>query len=67
MTFRVIDTQTGNPPDVEQICLNEQWAQSLNYCHIDDFALLDDGSLALLDKTGYWVYCPEGRFEVRID
>jgi hypothetical protein len=64
MTFRVIDLQTGQKPDGEQIALKEDWAKHLIYCDIEGFVVEEDGSLVLLDECGNFAYCPEGRFKV---
>lgn len=60
--FRVIDTQTGQEADAEQIALTEDWAQRLVYCDIDGFAITEDGYLVLFDDCGNLAYCPPGRF-----
>lgn len=62
--FRVIDTQTGKEPDIEQIALTEKWAKGLIYCDMEGFALLDDSSLIMLDECGNHVFCPVGRFKI---
>ena len=64
--FDVIDTKTGEYPDLEKIALTEEWAQGLVYCDMDGFAVLEDGSLILLDECGNCVSCPPGRFEIRL-
>lgn len=66
MEFIVIDKQTGIEADPEQLALNEDWAKDagLVYCDMDGFAVLQDGSLILLDECGNAVYCPEDRFDV---
>jgi len=64
VTFTVIDKATGQPPDMEAIALQEQWAYGLVYCDMDCFAVCPDGSLILLDECGSYRCCPEGRFEV---
>ena len=64
--FDIIDTKTGEYPDLEKIALTEEWAQGLVYCDMDGFAVRDDGSLILLDECGNCVSCPPGRFEIRL-
>lgn len=64
--FDVIDTKTGEYPDLEKIALTEEWAQGLVYCDMDGFAVREDGSLILLDECGNCVSCPSGRFEIRL-
>jgi hypothetical protein len=62
--FRVIDKQTGQAPDLEEIALHEAWADGLIYCDIEGFAMLADGALILLDECGRYRCCPAGRFEI---
>lgn len=64
--FDVIDTKTGEYPDLEKIALTEEWAQGLVYCDMDGFAVREDGSLILLDECGNCVSCPPRRFEIRL-
>lgn len=64
--FDVIDTKTGEYPDLEKIALTEEWAQGLVYCDMDGFAVREDGSLILLDECGNCVSCPAERFEIRL-
>ena len=63
-TFHVIDTTTGEEPDMWKIALEENWAKHLMYCDMEGFALEEDGTLILLDECGRHAYCPEGRFKV---
>lgn len=63
-TFTVIDTNTGEYPDLEAIALHEDWAKGLVYCDMEGFAIEEDGSLLLLDECDNSRYCPIGRFEV---
>ena len=63
-SFTVIDTTTGEDPDVEQIALKEPWAEGLIYCDIDGFYVGEDGRLSLIDECGNARWCPEGRFSV---
>ena len=64
MNFTVIDKKTGEFPDLWKIALEEEWAKGLMYCDMEGFALLEDGSLLLLDECGKFEYCPEDRFIV---
>ena len=69
--FKVIDRVTGmevGGGDLEQLVLEaqragEQWAAGLVYCDMEGFALLQDGSLVLLDECGNAAVCPP-RYEV---
>ena len=63
--FDVIDTKTGEYPDVWDITLKEDWARDLMYCDMTGFAIKEDGTLLLLDEYGKFCYCPIDRFEVR--
>ena len=62
--FTVIDTETGQYPDMSNIARFEEWAESLIYCDIDGFAITEDGYLIVLDDCGNMAYCPEGRFKI---
>lgn len=62
MKFRVIDRKTSIYADPYQIALKEEWAKCLCYCDMEGFALLEDGTLILLDECGKFCYCPEDRF-----
>lgn len=62
--FDVIDTKTGEYPDLWEIALKEDWAGGLMYCDMEGFAIEEDGTLLLLDECGKHVYCPEGRFKI---
>ena len=64
MTFDVIDTKTGEYPDLWKIALEEDWAKDLMYCDMEGFAIEEDGTLILLDECGRHAYCPEGRFKI---
>lgn len=63
--FDVVDTKTGEYPDLWEIALTEEWAKGLMYCDMDGFAIREDGSLILLDECGNCVSCPQDRFEIR--
>lgn len=64
--FDVVDTKTGEYPDLYKIALTENWAKELMYCDMEGFAIDEDGTLLLLDECGSQAYCPPGRFEVRL-
>lgn len=64
MTFTVIDNKTGEYPDLWEIALTEDWAKHLIYCDMEGFALMEDGSLILLDECGNCAYCPSDRFTI---
>ena len=63
--FDVVDTKTGEYPDLWEIALTEEWAKGLMYCDMDGFAIREDGSLILLDECGNCVSCSQDRFEIR--
>ena len=63
--FDVVDTKTGEYPDLWEIALTEEWAKGLMYCDMDGFAIREDGSLILFDECGNCVSCPQDRFEIR--
>lgn len=65
LEFDVVDTKTGQYPDWEHIARTEDWADGLVYCDIDGIAILEDGSLILLDECGNCAPCPRDRFEIR--
>jgi hypothetical protein len=62
--FYVIDHNTGEEADIEQIALREEWADNLWYCDMQGFAILEDGRLILCDECGKYVFADENRFEV---
>lgn len=62
--FRVIDKKTGKEANPERIARKEEWAEGLLYCDMDGFAIMEDGSLILMDECGNFRYCPEDRFEI---
>lgn len=63
-TFHVIDKKTGKEADTYNIALHEKWAKSLCYCDMEGFALMEDGTLYLMDECGKCVYADRDRFEV---
>ena len=62
--FDVVDTQTGEYPDLQWIAINEDWAKGLIYCDMEGFAIDEDGNLVLMDECGNFAYPPAGRFQV---
>lgn len=64
MSFQVLEPD-GSEPDLERIALYEDWAKGLTYCDMEGFAVMEDGTLLLLDECGSYRYPPEGRFVVR--
>ena len=66
-TFTVIDRQTGEVADMEEIALHEEWANRLCYCDMEGWALTDSGSLLLVDECGNFEYASRERFEVKWD
>lgn len=62
--FYVIDHNTGEEAEIEQIALGEEWADKLWYCDMQGFAILEDGRLILCDECGKYVFADEKRFEV---
>jgi hypothetical protein len=64
MRFTVIDKKTGKEADEYEIALKEDWAKDLMYCDMEGFALLQDGTLILVDECGRFEYCPADRFEI---
>ena len=67
MKFRVIDKLTGKEADTYEIALHEEWAKELCYCDMDGFAILEDGTLLLVDECGKFEYCDADRFEIVFD
>jgi hypothetical protein len=64
MKFTVIDTKTGERPNMVKIALKEEWAKHLIYCDIEGFYLGEDGGLILLDDCCNAAFCPPGRFKI---
>lgn len=62
--FTVIDNKTGKEADEYEIALHEDWAKHLEYCDMDGFALMQDGTLILMDECGKFEYCPVDRFKI---
>lgn len=67
MTFEVIDTETGEYPDLEHIARTEEWAQNLVELDVEGFCINEDGNLLLMDECGNYAYCPPDRFQVNFD
>ena len=65
--FNVIDSKTGEYPDLENIALTEEWAKGLMYCDMEGFYINEDGNLLLMDECGNYAYCPEDRFLVNFE
>lgn len=42
LAFHVLDTKTGEYPDLWDIALNEDWAKSLMYCDMEGFAIANN-------------------------
>lgn len=63
-TFTVIDTKTGKEADEYNIALHEEWAKDLCYCDMDGWAIMDDGTLLLVDECGRFEYADRERFKV---
>ncbi|MBR0090600.1 MAG: hypothetical protein IJP92_02760 [Lachnospiraceae bacterium] len=66
MTFKVIDTKTGREPTARVID-NIAKKGNLMRMDIDQFALLEDGFLILLDECGNYTYCDTDRFKVVLE
>ena len=64
MRFTVIDNETGLPPDLQKIALEESWTSGLIHCDIDGFFIGEDGALILMDDCGNACYCPAERFKI---
>ena len=64
MKFTIIDTVTGEPPDLDDL-QGEPWASELLHGS-EGFAVGEDGTVYLLDKCGNYAYAPLGRFTVKI-
>lgn len=63
--FDVIDMNTGKEPDEWEIANKEEWARNLCHCDMSGFAIMQDGTLIILDECGAYSYCPHGRFEIK--
>ena len=66
-TFKVIDNTTGKEADEYEIALHEEWAKHLMYCDMDGFALMQDGTIILVDECGNFAYCDADRFTIAWD
>ena len=63
MTFKVIDTLTGEEP-TDTVINNIAKKGGLMVADIDQFFVGEDGSLVLADDCGNITYCDMGRFKV---
>lgn len=64
-TFTIIDAKTGVEADTYEIALHEEWAKELMFCDMDGFAILEDGTLILVDECGRCEYVQDTeRFKV---
>lgn len=61
--FKVIDKQTGEEADIQQI-VKEDWAQRLVYTDVLGFLISEDGALYLADACGNFIPCSYDRFKV---
>lgn len=65
MKFRVLNPD-GSKPNLMAIALNEAWASQLDPCGMDGFALEEDGTLNLMDRSGRYACPPIDRFRVEM-
>ena len=63
MTFKVIDTKTGEEP-TSRVVYNIAKEGGLMVMDIDQFFVGEDGSLILIDDCGNITYCDATRFKV---
>ena len=56
ISFNVIDSKTGEYPDLEHIARAEEWAQNLIPCDMEGFCINEDGNLLLMDECGNYAY-----------
>ena len=66
MTFKIIDKKTGKEP-TDRVITNIAKKQGLIAIRIDQFAIMEDGQIILLDDCGRAAYLDMNRFEVRWD
>ena len=66
MTFQIIDKKTGKEP-TDRVITNIAKKQGLIAIRIDQFAIMEDGQIILLDDCGRAAYLDMNRFEVRWD
>ena len=64
MIFWVVDKKTGREADPGDIALHEEWAHDLIWCDMEGFAMLQNGTLILVDECGNYEICTEDRFEI---
>lgn len=62
--YIVIDPATGTYPNLDAIS-RESWCGTLQT--LCGFVVDENGEAGVLDKTDHLIWCPEGRFEVRIN
>ncbi len=62
--FDVIDNNTGKIADCEEIANSEKWADGLIFYDMWGFAILETGTLLLVDECGNYKVCPEDRFRI---
>lgn len=65
MFFEVIDTATGQVPDLEQIVCTQDWVLNALDSEPEGFFVTDGGVLGLLDINGNVAWPPAGRFQVK--
>ena len=63
MTFKVIDTKTGKEP-TDRVIYNIAKKGYLMTTDIDQFFVVEDGSIVLADDCGNITYCDTKRFKV---
>lgn len=66
VTFKVIDTKTGEEPTAAVI-QNLAKAGGLLLCDIGEFYLSESGQLFLSDDTGRMAWCNPDRFKVVVE
>lgn len=67
LEFKVLDSLTGEAPLLRKIILNEEWARNLSFSDPEGFALMQDGTLVLMDQCGNYAECPMARFKVFVE
>lgn len=66
MTFDVyyLNGELVTFEDAYKFCKENQWANDLIYCSLDEFAITESGYLTLTDACGNIAYCPRGIFKI---
>lgn len=64
MTFTIIDTQTGLPPDLPKIASEERWARTVDPRSVS-LVVSQAGWVFMFEAYGRFRACPAGRFDVR--